>query len=180
SLLQNSTVGKHFPGHGSIAADSHVAIPIDERRLVDIQFEDLVPFERMINYGLAAIMPAHVIYPQVDAQPAGFSSHWLQDILRKKYGFQGVIFSDDISMIGATVVGDPVTRAKRALQAGCDMVLICNDRDATIQVIENLGEYHSPVSQMRLMRLHGKPALNWSDLHATQKWQQAIVNLSDL
>ena len=167
-----AAVGKHFPGHGSVAADSHIAIPVDERSLVDIQFEDLIPFERMINYGLPAIMPAHVIYPQVDAQPAGFSSRWLQDILRNKYGFQGAILSDDISMVGATVIGDPVTRAKRALQAGCDMVLICNDRDVAVEVINNLGEYHSPVSQMRLMRLHGKSALGWQELCATQQWQQ--------
>ncbi|MDM8567582.1 beta-N-acetylhexosaminidase [Candidatus Halobeggiatoa sp. HSG11] len=174
-------VGKHFPGHGSIAADSHIAVPVDERRLVDIQFEDLIPFERMINYGLAAIMPAHVIYPQVDAQPAGFSSRWLQDILRKQYGFQGAILSDDISMAGAVIIGDPAIRAKRALQAGCDMVLICNDRDAAIQVIDNLGEYHSPASQMRLMRLHGKAAAaNWQDLHAESKWQQVQQNLRSL
>lgn len=171
-------VGKHFPGHGSIAADSHYAVPVDERRLVDMEFEDLVPFERMINYGLAAIMPAHVIYPQVDTQPAGFSSRWLQDILRKKYGFQGVIFSDDICMAGAAVIGEPVVRAKRALEAGCDMVLICNDRDATIQVIDNLGKYHSPTSQMRLIQLHGKSALNWQDLHVDQKWQQIQQNLA--
>jgi beta-N-acetylhexosaminidase len=170
-------VGKHFPGHGSIAADSHHAIPVDERSLVDIQFEDLLPFERMINYGLAAIMPAHVIYPQIDAQPAGFSARWLQDILRQQYGFQGTIFSDDISMVGATIIGDPLTRVKRALQAGCDMVLICNDRDATIQVIDNFGKYHSPVSQMRLIQLHGKPALNWQDLHTDPKWQQVQIKL---
>ncbi|HHB92418.1 MAG TPA: beta-N-acetylhexosaminidase [Thioploca sp.] len=171
-------VGKHFPGHGSIATDSHIAVPVDERRFVDMQFEDLVPFERMIKYGLAAIMPAHVIYPQIDSQPAGFSSRWLQSILRKKYEFQGVIISDDICMAGAVIIGDPVTRATRALQAGCDMILICNDRDVAIQVIDNLGKYNSPASQMRLMRLHGKPALNWHNLHVNQKWQQIQKNLT--
>ncbi len=165
-------VGKHFPGHGSVVADSHVAVPVDERRFVDLQFEDLLPFERMIRYGLAAIMPAHVIYPQVDTQPAGFSARWLQGILRKTLDFSGVIFSDDISMAGAAVVGDALARTQHALQAGCDMILICNDRSAAIQVIENLGEYQSPSTQVRLMRLHGKTAQNWETLHANQKWLQ--------
>jgi len=170
-------VGKHFPGHGAVAADSHVAVPVDERRFVDLQFEDLLPFERMIHYGLAAIMPAHVIYPQVDSQPAGFSARWLQDILRKHYEFQGVIFSDDLSMAGAAVIGDPLARAQQALQAGCDMVLICNDRTAAIQVIDNLGEHKSPISQIRLMRLRGKAGLDWESLHANEKWQQACCAL---
>jgi len=165
-----TAVGKHFPGHGSIAADSHHAVPVDERRLVDLQFEDLIPFERMIHYGLAAIMPAHVIYPQVDTQPAGFSARWLQDILRKRYEFQGAIFSDDISMAAAAVAGDPLARTQQALQAGCDMVLICNDRTAVIQVIDNLGKYNSPTSQVRFMRLHGRAALDWKSLHADEKW----------
>ncbi len=171
-------VGKHFPGHGSIAADSHYAVPLDERRLVDLQFEDLIPFERMIHYGIAAIMPAHVIYPQVDNHPAGFSAHWLQDILRKMYGFQGAIFSDDISMAAAAVAGDPLVRTQQALQAGCDMVLICNKRDAVIQVIDNLGKYNSPTSQSRLIRLHGQAALDWKTLHKNEKWLQckAMMN----
>lgn len=166
-------VAKHFPGHGFVTADSHLAVPIDERRLVDLQFEDLLPFERMIHYGLAAIMPAHVIYPQIDNQPAGFSTRWLQDILRKDLEFKGVIFSDDLSMAGAAVAGNPLARTQQALQAGCDMALICNDRAAVIQVIDNLGEYKSPVSQVRLMRLHGKTALDWKNLHADNRWLQA-------
>ncbi len=171
-------VGKHFPGHGSVAPDSHIALPIDERKFEDIQFEDLLPFERMIHYGLAAIMPAHVIYPKVDMQPAGFSSRWIQDILRKTYEFEGVIFSDDITMAGAAVVGDHLARTQQALQAGCDMVLICNDQTAAIQVIDNLGEYHSPTSQVRLMRLHGQSAINWENLHAGKKWLQVKLDLN--
>lgn len=166
-------VAKHFPGHGTVAADSHTAVPIDERHLVDLQFEDLLPFERMIRYGLAAIMPAHVIYPQIDNQPACFSARWLQDILRKDLEFQGIIFSDDLSMAGAAVVGDPLTRAQQALQAGCDMVLICNDRTAAIQIIDNLGTHKSPALQIRLMRLRGKGAQDWKSLHTNEKWLQA-------
>ena len=169
-----TAVGKHFPGHGSVVADSHKDIPVDERPLVDMEFEDLLPFERMIHYGLAAIMPAHVIYPQVDTQPAGFSSRWLQEILRKKYEFNGAIISDDLSMAGAAVAGEPLARVQQALQAGCDMVLICNDREAALQVINNFGEYNSPSSQVRLMRLHGKAgALDWDSLHADKRWLAA-------
>ncbi len=173
-------VAKHFPGHGSIAPDSHIDIPVDKRRFADLQFEDLIPFERMIHYGLVAIMPAHVIYPQIDDQPAGFSKIWLQDILRKHYEFEGVIFSDDISMAGAAVVGRPLERAQLALQAGCDMVIICNDRPATIEVINGLGEYNVPSSQVRLMRLHGKSSINWAELHQQQKWKQACQICANL
>jgi beta-N-acetylhexosaminidase len=166
-------VGKHFPGHGSVVADSHHAVPVDERRFADIQFEDLIPFERLINMGLPAIMPAHVIYPQIDVQPAGFSTHWLQTILRQILDFRGAIFSDDVSMAGAAVAGDITARTRQALHAGCDMVLICNDRPAVETVIEQLGDGHSAVSQVRLIRLHGLVGLNWETLHRDARWLQA-------
>ena len=151
-----AATGKHFPGHGAVAADSHLALPVDARKLVDIQAEDMVPFERMIHYGLEGIMPAHVVFTRVDVLPAGYSSTWLRKILREQLGFQGVIFSDDLSMEGAKFVGDIVARAKMALSAGCDMVLVCNDVKAVDQVLEGLGTHDDPVSHLRLVRMHGR------------------------
>jgi beta-N-acetylhexosaminidase len=152
-----AATGKHFPGHGAVTADSHAALPVDEREFVDILTEDLVPFERMIHYGLAAIMPAHVVYPKVDAQPAGYSRVWLQEVLRRRLGFQGVIFSDDLSMEGAKGAGDIVARGRAALAAGCDMVLVCNEPAAAERLLDGLGAHDDPASHLRLVRMHGRP-----------------------
>lgn len=175
-----AATGKHFPGHGNVAADSHVAIPVDERSLADILSDDILPFERMISYGLAAIMPAHVIYPKVDKRPAGFSQIWVQDILRQRLGFQGVVFSDDLSMEGATVAGSYTERANMALAAGCDMVLICNNPDRAVEVIDGLGHHDDPVAQMRLVRLHGKGHVTRNELLNSSRWQQAVRDIDKL
>ena len=123
------SVAKHFPGHGFAEADSHVAIPVDEREFDAIWAKDIAPYQYPLSARLSGVMPAHVIYPKVDPNPAGFSPFWIKDVLRKRVGFQGVVFSDDLTMEGATVVGDIVARAEAAHAAGCDMVLVCNRPD---------------------------------------------------
>ena len=155
-----AAVGKHFPGHGHVRADSHHEVPVDDRLLADIESEDLVPFRRLIDAGLGGIMPAHVIYPAVDAAPAGFSALWLKRILRGELGFDGVIFSDDLSMEGASVAGGVVDRGRAALSAGCDMVLVCNNPQSADELLHGL-EYAMPaVALARLARIHGR-------MHAT-------------
>ncbi|PKF63825.1 beta-N-acetylhexosaminidase [Psychromonas sp. psych-6C06] len=134
-----ATTGKHFPGHGSVKADSHIALPVDIRSKNEIFEFDIKPFQMIIEkVGLSAVMPSHVVYEQCDDQPAGFSEYWLQKVLRQQIGFEGVIISDDLSMHGASFVGNHVTRAHSALNAGCDLILACNDSDAAISILDAL------------------------------------------
>lgn len=129
------TIGKHFPGHGSVAADSHLALPVDDRAWDEIEAYDLQPFAALARE-LDGIMPAHVVYPQVDAQPAGFSPFWLKTVLRQRLGFAGLIFSDDLCMEGAAGAGDMRTRMDVALEAGCDVVLVCNNRPEVLALLD--------------------------------------------
>ncbi len=175
-----AATGKHFPGHGSVKEDSHTAHPVDKRALNDIMMKDILPFERMIHYGLAAVMPAHVVYPAVDDKPAGYSSVWLQQILRQKLEFQGVIFSDDLSMEAAGVAGGFTERAAMALHAGCDMVLVCNHSDAAQQVLASLEQYSNPASQMRLVRMHGRGEIDRPALIASEQWKRVTEKIKRL
>lgn len=170
-----AATGKHFPGHGAVAADSHVDLPVDDRRFEDIEQWDMVPFRRLIDAGLAAVMMAHVVYPQVDTLPAGYSRVWIRDILRRQLNFQGLVFSDDLSMEGACLAGDHVARAHAALEAGCDMVLVCNDRAAAVQVAEALERHQNPVAHTRMARLHGKHPVTRDALLADPRWEQAVA-----
>ena len=166
-------VGKHFPGHGGVAEDSHHAFPIDSRSFDTILKQDMIPFERMIRNNLSAIMPAHVIYDQVDEKPAGYSNFWLQTVLRQRFNFQGVIFSDDLSMEAAGIAGGYPERAKVAPEAGCDMVLVCNHPEGVADVIDALKGYSDPVAQLRLMRMHGKSAIPRDELIKSYRWKKA-------
>ena len=169
------TVGKHFPGHGYVRADSHLDIPLDEREFVDIEMCDLIPFRQMVNYGLTAVMPAHVIYPKVDSRPAGFSPIWLKNILRGQLGFEGCIFSDDLSMEGASVAGGIVKRAEAALNAGCDMVLVCNKPESADELLRGLNWEMPATSRARLAQMHGKPhPESLAKLHEQQQFLKAL------
>ncbi len=128
-------VGKHFPGHGFVAADSHHDLPIDDRPMAELM-DDMVPFKALIGCGLDAVMPAHVVYSQVDDKPAGFSKKWIQGILKEQMGFSGIVFSDDLSMQGAHFIKNIHDRVRVALDSGCDMVLICNHPDKVDEVID--------------------------------------------
>jgi beta-N-acetylhexosaminidase len=173
ALAGMANCGKHFPGHGFAEADSHVAIPVDERTLEEILAQDAAPYG-WLGLGLAAVMPAHVIYPKVDSQPAGFSSKWLS-LLRKDLGFQGVIFSDDLSMEGASVAGTVVDGARAALVAGCDMVLICNSPDKADELLAGLeADVMSPQSAARIAGLvPTQAAAGWEHLQQDPRYRAA-------
>ena len=166
-------VGKHFPGHGAVEIDSHLGLPVDNRYFEDMIQADILPFSRLCQSELAGIMPAHIIYEQSDSLPAGFSPFWIKEILRDRLGFQGAVLSDDLSMEGAAVMGDSLARAEAALDAGCDMVLLCNKPESVEQVIDGLKIDNDPVRHMRLIRLHGRHAINRDALFASQEWKEA-------
>jgi len=174
-----AATGKHFPGHGSVIADSHLDLPVDERRFQDIQFDDLLPFEHLLDSGIEAVMAAHVLYQQIDPDPAGFSTFWLQDVLRQRLGFQGLVFSDDLEMEGAGIAGSVPERATKALRAGCDVVLVCQSREAMAAVLDEVELGQNPASQLRMVRMHGRPAPNRVQLQADPRWRQVVRQVLD-
>ncbi|MGO4327943.1 beta-N-acetylhexosaminidase [Cupriavidus sp. 2TAF22] len=176
-LAGMANCGKHFPGHGFVAADSHVAVPVDERSLDEILAQDARPYEWM-GMTLSSVMPAHVIYPKVDPNPAGFSRYWLQDVLRTQLGFEGVIFSDDLSMEGASVAGTVTEAARAALAAGCDMVLICNHPERADQLLNELDVDAGKASQRRIRKLFGRrKPLPWNKLMQDPDYAVAVREL---
>ena len=174
ALAGMGACGKHFPGHGYAQTDSHHAVAIDDRPLQDILAADAAPYGWLGDSILPAVMPAHVIYPSVDDNPAGFSARWLGEILRVQLGYGGVIFSDDLTMAAAAAVGGIHVRACAALDAGCDMVLVCNRPDLADELLEQLERPVAPDSQARIRSLFPvMPALDWDTLQADSRYKHA-------
>lgn len=165
--------GKHFPGHGSVTTDSHHTSPVDERSFESIFRHDMQPFRHLVDHDLAGVMAAHVIYPQVDDKPAGFSPVWIREVLRERMNFQGIVFSDDLDMAGALVGGPPEVRAQAALDAGSDMLLACNVKETIERILDRLGEHDDPVAHLRLARLHGRGRITLDGLHRSRRWREA-------
>ncbi|MGH8397566.1 MAG: beta-N-acetylhexosaminidase [Gammaproteobacteria bacterium] len=172
-----AATAKHFPGHGAVPEDSHQMLPVDGRSLDEIRRHDLKPFERLMHLELQSIMMAHVVYPDMDSLPASLSPRWIGLELRERLGFDGAVFCDDLSMRGAAGAGDYAERARVALDAGCDMLPVCNNRPGVVAILETLGEYTHPMSQWRLARLHGREEVSWEDLHASREWREARAAL---
>jgi beta-N-acetylhexosaminidase len=170
-------IAKHFPGHGAVVSDSHEKLPVDRREYGDI-LDDMRPYETLIRHRLlAGVMLAHVVYVEADPLPAGFSRYWIEEQLRSQLGFDGAVFCDDLSMKATVEFGSMPRRAERALQAGCDMVLVCNDRPAAQATVATLKDYSNPLSLVRLARLHGTGHLLRETLLASDEWQSASERL---
>lgn len=168
-----AAVAKHFPGHGAVVADSHEKLPVDRREYGKL-LDDMRPYERLTGTGLiAGVMLAHIVYRELDEMPAGFSQYWIATELRRRIGFDGAVFCDDLSMKATAAYGSMPRRARCALDAGCDMVLVCNDRAAAEQTVVALSGYSNPLSLVRLARLHGTGKLLRETLLASEQWSQA-------
>jgi beta-N-acetylhexosaminidase (EC:3.2.1.52) len=172
-----ASTGKHFPGHGGIKADSHLELPIDRRSLAELEAKDIIPFRNLASI-LDGIMPAHILFPDVDPAPVGFSKWWLCDYLKQQIGFNGVIFSDDLSMEGAAGVGGYGERALLALEAGCDSVLVCNNRDGANEVITVLERRFDTVPRSNLERMRGTSHFDWISLQQHSRWLETREKIS--
>ena len=172
-----AAVAKHFPGHGAVEGDSHLLLPEDHRELDDIQ-DDIRPYSSLIDAGLRGVMLAHVRYVAVDSEIASMSRYWIHEMLRGELGFRGAIFSDDLSMAGAAVVGDADDRSRIAMAAGADMILVCNDRPAVGPTLAALRGYSEPASAARLAAMRAEQQLVAANRLGSTEWQRAADNLT--
>ncbi len=170
---------KHFPGHGAVTLDSHVALPVD-RRDADQLKRDLLPFRKLATEAAMGVMTAHVVYPAIDDLPASFSRRWIRAVLRRRFGFPGAVFSDDLSMAGAAAVGSMGERAATALQAGCDMLPVCNDRSAAAALLDDMAGREDPLAQLRLARLHGRGGVPLAELAGDPRHRDAVAQIARL
>jgi beta-N-acetylhexosaminidase len=174
-----AAIGKHFPGHGAVVADSHVALPVDRREFVDLE-ADMRPYRPLIDNNVAGIMAAHVVFPAIDPLPASLSPRWISGVLRGELGFHGCVFADDLSMAGAAAFGGAVARAELGLAAGCDVLPICNDRHSVELVLQALGaNVGSAASQARLVRMRARGEMP-GDLHGNRRWQETASQIAGL
>ncbi len=165
-----SATAKHFPGHGAVVADSHLALPVDRRDFTDLA-DDLTPYRRLIDNNLPAVMVAHVLFPQVDARPASLSRRWIGGVLRGELRFGGAVFADDLSMAGAASYGDIVARASEALAAGCDVLPVCNSRPSVLRLLDSLPVTPDPASHLRQARLRAQAHPPRPALLASEQWR---------
>ena len=172
-------VAKHFPGHGAVVPDSHVALPVDRREFADLE-GDIRPYRPLIDNNVPGIMAAHVVFPAIDALPASLSKRWITGVLRGELGFHGCVFADDLSMAGAVAFGNVVERAELAIAAGCDVLPICNDRHSVELALERLGaDAVSAASQARLVRMRARGEAP-ADLHGNRHWQETSARIAAL
>jgi beta-N-acetylhexosaminidase len=174
-----AAVAKHFPGHGAVIADSHVALPVDRRKFVDLE-TDIRPYRLLLENNLAGVMGAHVVFPAVDSLPASLSKRWISGVLRGEMGFHGCVFADDLSMAGAAAFGGVIERAELAFAAGCDVLPICNDRQAVKSVLDHFGpDLGSPASLARVVRMRARGEAP-TNLGADRQWQQTVMLIANL
>jgi beta-N-acetylhexosaminidase len=173
-----AATGKHFPGHGGVVADSHLEAPVDHRSMQQLQEKDLKPFVELAE-SLGGIMPAHITFPVIDASSVGFSEYWLQQILRQELGFEGVIFSDDLSMKGADVAGGYINKAELALQAGCDMILVCNCPDGAQEVLTYMQQLEVKGCE-KIATMRAKQNISWQQLEKTERYTKTKNTLQTL
>jgi beta-N-acetylhexosaminidase len=172
-------IAKHFPGHGAVVADSHVALPVDRREYPDLE-ADIRPYRVLMQNHLPAIMAAHVVFPRIDELPASLSQRWVTGVLREELKFHGCVFADDLTMAGAAAFGGIIERTHLAIAAGCDVLPICNNRQAVKSVLEHFGEdLGSPASQARVVRMRARGDVA-ENLGANRQWQQTVADIANL